>query len=152
MKNRITIGISSIVLIFLILCLAVFSLLSLSDAKTALSFSQRHAESVRIFYESDAAAQRFIRDYRQVLAGGGSADSAMETAARALPEGYVISASEDHVIKCDIPMENGQTLSMELTEDGKNLLSYYVYNNQEYVIDTRMPVFGGDLNFGGSGQ
>ena len=49
MKNRITIGISSIVLIFMILCLAVFSLLSLSDAKSALTFAQKRAETVQIY-------------------------------------------------------------------------------------------------------
>ena len=53
MKNRITIGISSIVLIFMILCLAVFSLLSLSDAKSALTFAQKRAETVQIYYEAD---------------------------------------------------------------------------------------------------
>ncbi|MBR6615354.1 MAG: hypothetical protein IKK95_05225 [Lachnospiraceae bacterium] len=60
MKNRITIGIPSIVLIFMILCLAVFSLLSLSDAKSALTFAQKRADTVQMYYETDVYAQTFI--------------------------------------------------------------------------------------------
>ena len=145
MKNRISIGISSIVLIFLILCLAVFSLLSLSDAKTALSFSERHTDAVRIYYAADAQAQTFIRDYRKALASDTDEAAAAQTAARALPEGNAVSVSEDGVIHCDVPLANGQTLRMELDASGSELLSYYVFNSTEYVIDTRMPVFGSDL-------
>ncbi len=171
MKNRISIGISSIVLIFLILCLAVFSLLSLSDAKTALSFSERHTDAVRIYYAADAQAQTFIRDYQKALASGGiditasdntpettagtkapaspvpqeTALAAAQTAAQALPEGYAVSVTEDSVVHCDVPLENGQTLRMELDGSGRKVLAYYVFNSTEYVIDTRMPVFGADM-------
>lgn len=157
MKNRISIGISSIVLIFLILCLAVFSLLSLSDARTALSFSERHTEAVRIYYAADAQAQTFIRDYRKALAsesavsasetgeGAAAQTVAAQTAAGALPEGNAVSVSEDGIVHCDVPLANGQTLRMELDATGCELLSYYVFNSTEYVIDTRMPVFGSDL-------
>ena len=145
MKNRISIGISSIVLIFLILCLAVFSLLSLSDAKTALSFSERHTDAVRIYYAADAQAQTFIRDYRKALTSDTDEAAAAQTAARALPEGNAVSVSEDGVVHCDVPLANGQTLRMELDASGSELLSYYVFNSTEYVIDTRMPVFGSDL-------
>ena len=145
MKNRISIGISSIVLIFLILCLAVFSLLSLSDAKTALSFSERHTDAVRIYYTADAQAQTFIRDYRKALASGTDRAAAAQTAAQALPEGNTVSVAEDGVLRCEVPLANGQTLCMELDGSGREVLSYYIFNSTEYVIDTRMPVFGADM-------
>ena len=47
--SRINIGTASIVLILLILCLAVFSLLSLSDAQASLSFARnRYRHSIRL--------------------------------------------------------------------------------------------------------
>ena len=47
--GRINIGTASIVLILLILCLAVFSLLSLSDAQESLSFARRRCRpSIRL--------------------------------------------------------------------------------------------------------
>ncbi len=117
MKNRITIGISSIVLIFMILCLAVFSLLSLSDAKSALTYAEKHADTVQMYYEADAIAQEFIRDYR---------NGDTTTAVR------------------EIPMASGQTLYVELSQDGLDILAYYVYNNTDYTIDTELPVWGGN--------
>ena len=123
MKNRITIGISSIVLIFMILCLAVFSLLSLSDAKSALTFAQKRAETVQIYYEADIEAQKFIRDYRA------------QDAEQKQPEAAVVY---------ELPMRSGQTLHLELSADGSDILSYYVYNNTDYVIDSDLPVWGGN--------
>ena len=123
MKNRITIGISSIVLIFMILCLAVFSLLSLSDAKSALTFAQKRAETVQIFYEADIEAQKFIRDYRALDAE---------------------QKQSETTIVYELPMRSGQTLHLELSADGSDILSYYVYNNTDYVIDSDLPVWGGN--------
>lgn len=62
--GRINIGTASIVLILLILCLAVFSLLSLSDAQASLSFARRRAESVQAFYQADAKAQAWADSIR----------------------------------------------------------------------------------------
>ena len=123
MKNRITIGISSIVLIFMILCLAVFSLLSLSDAKSALTFAQKRAETVQIYYEADIEAQKFIRDYRSLDAE---------------------QKQSETTIVYELPMRSGQTLHLELSADGSDILSYYVYNNTDYVIDSDLPVWGGN--------
>ena len=123
MKNRITIGISSIVLIFMILCLAVFSLLSLSDAKSALTFAQKRAETVQIYYEADIEAQKFIRDYRSMDAE---------------------QKQSETTIVYELPMRSGQTLHLELSADGSDILSYYVYNNTDYVIDSDLPVWGGN--------
>lgn len=60
--SRINIGTASIVLILIILCLSVFSLLSLSDARSSLSFAERRAQSVQAFYSADAQVQRWLSD------------------------------------------------------------------------------------------
>lgn len=112
MKTRITIGIPSIVLIFMILCLAVFSLLSLSDAKSALTYAQKHADTVQMYYEADAAAQKLLLD----------SDAPVS----------------------EIPMASGQTLYVETSEDDREILAYYVYNNTDYVIDSDLPVWEGN--------
>ena len=128
MKNRVTIGISSIVLIFLILCLSVFCLLSISDARSARSFAERHAASVQMYYEADAAGQAFIRDYRNSLKSGGD----------------MAATPNSGTVLHDIPMDSGQTLHIELSADGEQILAYYVYNSSEYVIDSQLPVWGGN--------
>lgn len=126
MKNRITLGPSSIILILLILCLSVFSLLSLSDAKNARSFAQRRAASVQAYYRADAAGQEFLRD----LAWGRRLES---------------SLSETGTLIHEIPMPSGQSLRMEIDQADFSVLSYYVYNSEEYEIDSRLPVWDGSL-------
>lgn len=143
MKNRISIGISSIILIFMILCLAVFSLLSLSDAKSALTFAEKRADTVQMYYEADAKAQEFIRDYRKSYANAKEAADALDFALAALPQGSDASYIEESVI-CEIPMQSGQTLHLELGLDGNQILAYYVYNSTDYVIDSNLPVWGGN--------
>ena len=144
MKNRITIGISSIVLIFMILCLAVFSLLSLSDAKSALTFAQKRADTVQIYYEADTEAQKFIRDYRALYAEQKQPETILSELHSSLPAGSQITTDNETAIVCELPMRSGQTLHLELDMDGSEILSYYVYNNTDYVIDSDLPVWGGN--------
>lgn len=144
MKNRITIGIPSIVLIFMILCLAVFSLLSLSDAKSALAFAQKRADTVQMYYETDVYAQTFIRDYRALHQNGKEAAEIISDLSSTLPAGSQITIDNEYSVICELPMPSGQTLHLELKTDGTEILSYYVYNNTDYVIDSDLPVWGGN--------
>lgn len=144
MKNRITIGISSIVLIFLVLCLSVFSLLSLSDAKAAMTYAKKYADSVQIYYEADSIGQTFIRDYRAKYQESQDASSSLSLLAGTLPAGSWNSFDGDNTITCEIPTESGQTLHLEMDVSGQTILSYYIYNSSEYVIDTQLPVWTGN--------
>lgn len=144
MKNRITIGISSIVLIFLVLCLSVFSLLSLSDAKAAMTYAKKYADSVQIYYEADAVGQTFIRDYRNLYQESQDVSANLTLLAGTLPAGSWDSFNGDNTVTCEIPAKSGQTLHMEMDAAGQTILSYYIYNSSEYVIDTQLPVWTGN--------
>mgnify|MGYP000066708899 CR=1 FL=1 len=103
--SRINIGTASIVLILIILCLSVFSLLSLSDARSSLSFAERRAQSVQAFYSADAQVQRWLSDIQGL--------SIQEAAARreSLPEDASVEASgEEGILTLTIPMSQGQSL------------------------------------------
>ena len=122
--GRINIGTASIVLILLILCLAVFSLLSLSDAQASLSFARRRAESVQAFYQADAKAQAW--------------------ALRTVPEGASVKASEDNrTVTLTIPLSQGQSLLAEYRLSDGQLISSRIFNSEDYAIDTRLPVWTG---------
>ncbi len=144
MKNRIFIGVSSIILIFMILCLAVFSLLSLSDAKSALTFAEKRAVTVKGYYAADAQMQTLIRDYRRCYEETGDATAAVRAVSDHLPEAGQVSQGPEGNVICTLPMESGQTLYTELTADGMDVLSYYVYNSTEYTIDSDLPVWDGN--------
>lgn len=55
---------------------------------------------------------------------------------------------ETGLISTDIPMDRGRSLRIELVlmcgEKRYEVKSWYVYNSEEYEIDTSMPVWGGE--------
>lgn len=145
MKNKINIGTASIILIFIILCLSVFALLGLSDAKTAEVFARRHAASVSSYYKTDAFGQYYIKTVSESIKNGTSSDVAVKDGTSVLPEGTpaTTSVNEPGNLICEIPMSSGQSLHIELDKNDASVLAYYVYNSEDYAIDNRMPVWTG---------
>lgn len=141
MKNRITIGTSSIILIFIILCLSVFSLLSLSDGKSALTFARQRAEAVTAYYTADQAGQRFLNRFFAVLSESGSAQKALTQANEELPEGSESGFRAAQIPYCEIPMPAGQALYIELDMQAEAPRIYCVYNKEDYAIDDSLPVW-----------
>lgn len=143
MVNRINIGTASIILIFIVLCLSVFSLLGLSDGKSAEIFAQRYAHSVTAYYQADAAGQRLIRDVWEGVADGKTAEEAAAASMASLPGDATLTTANNHIIICEIPMNAGQALHMELDVKQNAIRAYYVYNKEDYAIDNRLPVWSG---------
>lgn len=61
------IGSSSLLVIFLILCLVTFAILSLSSAKSDYTFSERLAEHKRAYYEASARAEDIVGEIDSIL-------------------------------------------------------------------------------------
>jgi len=53
-------GGSALLVIFAVLCLTIFALLSLSTAQAGSRLSLRSAETVHSYYEADAAAEKLL--------------------------------------------------------------------------------------------
>ncbi len=143
------IGAASLVLIFIVLCLATFGLLSLSSAKGDLSLAERQAEAVSAYYEADAKGQEWVRQVDAVLQEemGHSDDSSSASDAVKARLGDMYH-QEEGVVVTDIPMERGQSLRIELTlvcGEGVRyqIHSWYVYDSGQYEIDNSMPVWDG---------
>ncbi|NBJ97846.1 hypothetical protein D5282_10985 [bacterium 1xD8-48] len=63
----VNIGSSSLLVIFLILCLVTFAILSLSSAKSDYTFSERLAEHKRAYYEASARAEDIVGEIDSIL-------------------------------------------------------------------------------------
>lgn len=147
-KNKINIGISSLILIFIVLCLGTFSLLSLSSAKADLSLAERSAQSVKEYYRADKEGQQWVEKTDAVLLEemkkrGDKTELSARLKER-LGENY---DPESGKVMTDIPMERGQSLHIELILTGDETryqcTSWYVYDSGEYAIDQDMPVWDG---------
>ena len=125
-RNKVNIGASSLILIFIVLCMATFGLLSLSSAQGDLKLAGRNGEAVRAYYEADSRGQQWLKEVDQVLT-------------EEMGEG------QDST-QCSLDIR-GQSLRIELVlmcgEKHYDIKSWYVYASDEYEIDNSMPVWGG---------
>lgn len=92
------VGGSSLLVIFAVLCLTVFALLTLSTVEAGGRLSQKSAAAVTAYYEADCKAQEVLAKLRS----GGE------------PEGVT---AENGVLRYTIPITEGQELRVLLQRD-----------------------------------
>ncbi|MDE6891761.1 MAG: hypothetical protein K2P50_08205 [Lachnospiraceae bacterium] len=63
----VNIGSSSLLVIFLILCLVTFAILSLSGAKSDYTFSERLAEHKKVYYDVSSRAEEIVSEIDSIL-------------------------------------------------------------------------------------
>ena len=135
-RRKANIGSSSLILIFIVLCLVTFSVLSLGNAKREDALSRRSADSVQEYYRADAAGEAFLQLADQALLKGDKASL--------MP--YLQSASGTYCT--DVTMNAGQALRVELALDWEQktyqVLSWKVYHQEDYEIDQSIPVWSGN--------
>lgn len=146
--GRANIGTSSLILIFIILCLTIFGLLSLSSAGSDWRLAQKNAESVKGYYEADGQGVEFVAMVAEVLARCGQAADEDEYLRLVKEELGSFYHEETRIAQTDIEMLYGQMLHIELEisreeEAGYRILAWNVYHSVDYEIDKSMPVWTG---------
>lgn len=121
-SSFVNIGSSSLLIIFLILSLVTFAILSLSGAKSDYSFSQRLANHKTAYYEASNRAERILGQIDEALAANETLDGQQL-------EGIAIQA-EEGIITFSVPMEENQALLVELE------VNDYTKNETYYTIKT----------------
>ena len=134
-RRKAHIGSSSLILIFIVLCLVTFSVLSLGNAKREDALSVRSADSVQEYYRADAQGEAFLQMADQALLKGDKDSLAP----------YLQSDTGTYCT--DVSMDAGQALRVELNFDWEKktykILSWKVYHQEEYEIDQSIPVWSG---------
>ncbi len=121
-SSFVNIGSSSLLIIFLILSLITFAILSLSGAKSDYSFSQRLANHKTAYYEASNRAERILGQIDEALAANETLDGQQL-------EGIAIQAQEG-IITFSVPMEENQALLVELE------VNDYTKDETYYTIKT----------------
>lgn len=152
-KHKVNIGLTSLILIFIILCLATFSLLSLSSARGDQSLALRSAQAVTEYYRADAEGEKWLKQadailQKETVTGSMSQEEIKTLAGNVASElGCDIDETTGY-ISTDISMEQGQALHIDLAltgdENRYEVRSWYVYDSGNYEIDDSMPVWGGN--------
>lgn len=133
-KQRISIGCPSLILIFIMMCLATFALLSLSSADGALKLAEKNANAVRDYYQADQEGERFVWAVNQ-----GTVKPAQSSD----------DQNRQFFLK-EIPMDFDRVLQIGIfaDEEGKyRIQSWKVFNQKDYEIDNSIDVWNGDGDF-----
>ena len=79
-KTGIGVGSSSILTVFVVLCLTTFATLSMVSARADLRLSTRAADLVTAYYSADAQAQRLMADLKLIAGTSGASGFAQKAA------------------------------------------------------------------------
>ena len=139
-RSIISTGITSFVLIFVMLSLLTFAVLSLVSAQANLRLSRKSADRTSDYYAAENAANEVLMGLVKAAAGGPGTleDYAAEAG---------VTLSEDGSAAYEIPLGEDQILAVELTlpEDGEpchirrwQTVSHYDWNADEplALLDT----------------
>ena len=116
-RRKANIGSSSLILIFIVLCLVTFSVLSLGNAKREDALSRRSADSVQEYYRADAAGEAYLQ-------------SASGTYCTDVP----MNAGQELRVE----------LALDWEQKTYQVLSWKVYHQEDYEIDQSIPVWSGN--------
>ena len=113
------VGMISLLVIFAVLCLAVFSVLALSTAQADVRLSRQTRESVLGYYQAELEANRTLAQLRQAGERG------------------------DFTFRC--PISDTQALEVEarLEGDGYQILRWQTVSTLDWQIDEKLPVWDG---------
>lgn len=121
------VGVSSLLVIFAVLCLTVFALLSLSTVRADRALSEKAAAAVEGYYQADCAAEQTLALLR----------------AGERPEGV----SEVNGVCCYVhPISETQTLVVEVKVDGTDydILRWQAVSTVEWKAGDQLPVWNGE--------
>lgn len=134
----VNIGSSSLLIVFLVLCLTTFAILSLSSAQSDYNFSQRFAGHKTEYYEASSRAEMILGEIDQVLAetadennttGGAVSVSWHEAVSRQLD-----GAEIDHITLSCTNMNGETNISYQVPAGEKQalLVTLLVTNDSEH--------------------
>jgi hypothetical protein len=131
-------GVSSIIAILVILVLVVFSALSITTSKADLRLAQKSSDSIKAFYEADAAAEDRMAEIAEAVLDGGSWQQGLTGAGCELTE-----ETGGTVIAFTVPIDENRNLNVELfAADGKlSRQLWQVVPAKEWVPDTSVNLF-----------
>lgn len=152
--GRVQIGISSLVLIFTVLCLVVFSTLSIASAKSDQNLALKNQQYVMDYYAGDSKAEEMLKEINEKLmdfeATGSGKEKFSILVKQEFGDDYQL---ESNLLTYKVDLNKEQFLLVELKlldaeatqESNKKYIikKWVVKNNVDYEIYDDLPVWDG---------
>lgn len=121
MKNRVkkglnpSVGASSILMIFMVLCLTTFGILSFSTARADLNLTKKNAAAVLSYYDADAKAQELLQQISGAARGAKTTAEAKALLAELAKTADLALSQDDEALTVGylIPVGSAQALEVE---------------------------------------
>ncbi len=121
MKTRMNVGISSLILIFIVLCLVTVGLLSMSSARNDLTWPEERG-GCEGYYRADGEGERVLaRSKGSRIRQDAEAQGLSGAAREAYLQAQLGDFYQDGLAVTDIGMEYGQALQIELDLAGEKI-------------------------------
>lgn len=122
------VGVSSLLVIFAVLCLTVFALLSVSTVRADRTLSEKSAAAVENYYQADCAAEATLA----LLRAGKRPDGVNEV---------------NGVYYYTHPISDTQTLVVEVVVEGTEyeILRWQAVSTADWQTSDQLPVWNGEM-------
>lgn len=118
-SSGINVGGASIIMVFSILCLTIFSVLTLITANSENTLAQKSADEVSAYYAADSKSVDKLAQIKSVVANQSSLEG-ISSAASALKTATVINGNTLYISYSE-KINKGQDLSVKLSTDGSKI-------------------------------
>ena len=142
-KGGIGIGSASIVLVFAVLCLTIFSLITLVVGRNSYAIAESEVNLVVGYYEADTLAEYILAE---ILKAGSTPDAV---------HGVEIGAGWDSELEMPVasyicPISDNKELYVKLAIDGDrvDIISWQMMDVGDWMLDDSLGVWIGDVVFG----
>ena len=142
-KGGLGVGSASIILIFAVLSLTIFSLITFVVAQNDRALVQAQSELVVSYYEADSAAEKIIAELLDASVFPNSVDG-IEVGRMWDEE----RQSESIFFFCQINETKKLFVDVIIGEDTFDILSWSMYNIDAWVCEDRLPVWTGEVAVG----
>lgn len=134
----VNIGSSSLLIVFLVLCLTTFAILSLSSAQSDYSFSKRSAEHKTEYYEASSRAEMILGEIDQILAETAEqVNAAQKNAVQEKADSELASFELAAAARLDGKEIDNIPLSCTGTEEG-TVISYQVPSGAKQALNVSL--------------
>ncbi|WP_124067575.1 short-chain dehydrogenase [Clostridium sp. E02] len=154
-RQNASMGSPTLILIFIILCLVTFGLLSLFTAKSEWDLAKKNAAAVKEYYRADGLGEKFYKEVlgkeREIREKGMDLD----TRKKWLTEGFgTFYDPKTDTVTAKIDMKQSQALiiGLQLNKGRDPMIDIYrweVIQTEDYEIDQSMPVWSGEKQTAG---
>lgn len=155
-KPILGVGTSSILLIFVLLCMITFAVLSLVSARSDYRLSQKNAEHIQDYYQAENKANEILLTIDQCLEEQytlyGNTEEYLQHVKSALEDTEAVTFTSEQELEFHVPAGTKQELyaALLLPQEPKEGDSYYqikswkIINTETWQQEETLPVYGSD--------